>query len=171
MSKGRMVLMGGMGYPLTELPAGMPTFKTKLEAIGLEVLLISWKQRQDAYNFMREYTGWRGYAGDSLGAGSAGTYPMDVKGDVEFAGGFQPSMYDARSHDEVITVASNLKLAHAIYNPSWIETGGLGISEYRPAPHARTVVINTKHYGPHPDDWSVTQSWMLAWIKSDLEKK
>lgn len=154
----RIVLMGGLGFPVTETFAGMPTLKARFEAIkGVEVLLISWKQRTEAYNFMHGFTGFRAYLGDSLGAGSAAQYPADVHGTVQFAGGFQPSMWDARTHSDQITVAANCAVAHAIYDPYWIDTGGLGYSTYAKQPGAKTIIMNTGHRGAHPDDWGWSQ--------------
>jgi hypothetical protein len=50
--KARIALLGGMGYPATETPWGMPKFKGRLEAIGCEVLLVNWSHRQEVYAFM-----------------------------------------------------------------------------------------------------------------------
>ncbi len=175
MAEKRMVLMGGMGYPLTETPMGMPAFKARLEAIGFVVLLISWKQRQDAYNFMHGFVGWRGYGGDSLGAGSAGEFPGDVKGDVDFATGFQPSMDDVRthvvkypdgSHAGIQTIAANIVRAHCIYDPRWIDTLGLGQAQWATPHGAKTTLLITQHHGAHPDDWGYSQDLIFSEIQT-----
>jgi len=157
MSAKRMALMGGMGFPVTETPGGMPRLKSRLEAIGFEVLLVGWKDRQRVYDFMHAFTGWRGYAGDSLGAGSAGQYPGDAKGEVDFAAGFQPSVYDARSHNKVQTIAANIVRAHCIYDPRWSDTLGLGNAVWETAHGSDTKLMVTQHHGAHPDDWGYSQ--------------
>lgn len=166
----KIALMGGMGYPYTEMQAGMPTLKTTLEALGAEVILVNWAERQSVYNFMHGYNGFRAYLGDSLGAGSAAQYPGDVDGPVNFAGGFQPSVYDARSHSGYMDVAKNVENAVCIYNPSFIETMGLGAAQYRVAPYAKTKLLTIQHYAPHPDDWAYSQGVMLAHLKPLMGK-
>lgn len=164
----RMVLFGGMWYPFTETAAGEPELKTRLEAIGVEVLLVSWDARQDAYNFMHNFTGWRGYAGDSLGAGSAAQYPGDVKGSVDYAAGFQPSVYDARSSNGLQTIAANITRAHCIYDPYWEETLGLGAAHWQKSPGSQTILLVTQHQGMHPDDWGYSQNIVFNEIKSQV---
>jgi hypothetical protein len=167
MSGKRMVLMGGMGFPLTETPWGMPKFKGRLEKIGFQVILVSWKGRQEAYNFMHGFTGWRGYAGDSLGAGSAGQYPGDIKGDIDFAAGFQPSDYDLRSHGvKTQIIAANLVRAHCIYDPRWIDTLGFGQTRWATAHGAKTILMVTEHHGAHPDDWGYSQDLIFNEIQT-----
>jgi hypothetical protein len=162
MTAKRAALMGGMGYPVTETPWGMPQFKSRLEKIGFEVLLVNWKKRQDVYNFMHGFVGFRLYAGDSLGAGSAGQYPGDVKGDVDYAAGFQPSDYDARTTKDpqgnhIQIVASNIVRAHCVYDPHWVDTLGLGHTQWVTTHGAKTILSVTKHPGAHPDDWGYSQ--------------
>jgi hypothetical protein len=88
---------------------------------------------------------------------------------VDFAGGFQPSDYDARSHNGLITVAKNCKRAHAIFDPVWFQTMGLGHSRYTKAFNAHTIILNTPHEGAHPDDWGFSQALMLASIQEVLK--
>jgi hypothetical protein len=159
--KARIALLGGMGYPATELSVGMPAFKAHLEALGAKVLLVSWSHRQDVYNFMHGFDGFRAYCGDSLGAGSAAQYPGDINGPVDFAGGFQPSVYDARAHCGRIEVARNVARAHCIYDPVWTDSLGLGNAEFVITPGATTKLLITQHRGAHPDDWSFSQNIML----------
>lgn len=165
MKPARFALMGGMGYPVTETPWGMPQLKSRLEAIGVTVLLVSWDARQDVYNFMHGFAGWRGYAGDSLGAGSAGQYPGDIKGEIDFAAGFQPSNYDARSHGNIQTIAGNIVRAHCVYDPWWIDTAGLGQTSWQITPGSKTRLLVTQHRGAHPDDWGYSQDLVFAEIK------
>lgn len=158
----RVALMGGMGYPYTETQAGMPTLKARLEKLGFKVILVNWADRQAVYNFMHNCDGLRIYAGDSLGAGSAAQYAGDIKCKVAFVGGFQPSLYDARTRFGYQSVAPNVVRAVAFYNPVWPMTMGLGAAQYAPRPG----VTNIPHYGFHPDDWGYTQDYIFNQIKS-----
>lgn len=116
-----------------------------------------WDDRQKAYDFMHGYIGPRIYIGDSLGAGAAATYPADVPGQVEYAGGFQPSDYDANAVRGKITVARNVIRAHCVSDPVWADTLGLGNAEYTQAPDAKTIVLVTEARSIHPDDWGTAQ--------------
>lgn len=166
----RIALMGGMGYPMTETSWGMPSFKTRLEALGAETILVNWSHRQEVYNFLDSANGFRALAGDSLGAGSAAQYAGDLKGGVDFVAGFQPSAYDERSHSGHITVAANVARAHCIYDPVWIDTMGLGYSQYITAPGAKTILLVTQHRGAHPDDWGYSQDLIFYEIKKLIGK-
>ena len=172
--KARMVLMGGMGYPLTETPWGMPKLKTRLEAIGVQVLLISWKDRQQCYDFLHDniWT-WIGLAGDSLGAGSAAQYAGDLKKPVDYVAGFQPSMHDERTQiingEGIIFVPANVKRAHCVYDPWWIDTAGLGSAKYRETDTHKTKLLITEHRGAHPDDWGYSQDIIFNEIKGLLK--
>ena len=169
MKPAKIALMGGLGYPVTETQAGMPTLKTRLEALGATVLLTSWDARQAVYDFLKGFDGFRALCGDSLGAGSAAQYAGDQRGQIDFVGGFQPSMDDNRTNsDGTQTVAANCVRAHCIYNPSWIMTLGLGQAHWVPAHGAKTAVSNTVHYGFHPDDWGVAQDIVFNDIKGLL---
>lgn len=166
--KARMALMGGMGFPVTETPWGMPQLKTRLETLGIEVLLVSWSARQEVYNFMNGFDGWKGFAGDSLGAGSAGQYPGDLKVPTNYAAGFQPSNYDARSQNGIQTIAARIARAHCIYDSHWIDTFGLGNSQWRVAHGSETKLLLTDHQGAHPDDWGYSQDIVFNEIKGLL---
>lgn len=174
--KARMVLMGGLGYPATETTWGMPTFKTRLAALGIEILLISWKARQQCYDYLHGFKGWRGLAGDSLGAGSAAEFAGDLDSDntaghlIDYVAGFQPSLYDSRAHNGYITVAGNCLKSHCIYDPEWIDTFGLGAAQYTITPNSATKLLVTQHRGAHPDDWGYSQDLIFNEIKSLLEK-
>lgn len=162
----RVALMGGMGYPLTETQAGMPTLKTRLETLAhIEVLLVNWAERQQVYNFLHGFDGFRALAGDSLGAGSAAQYAGDLKGDVQFVAGFQPSLYDSRAVHGYITVAANVTRATCIYDPRWIDTMGLGNAQYIVAHGAKTKLMTIQHHGAHPDDWGWSQNVVFEQLK------
>lgn len=163
----RAALMGGMGFPATETPWGMPQLKTRLEAIGVQVLLVSWSARQEVFNFLYSFAGKKIYAGDSLGAGSAGQYPGDIRVPVDYAAGFQPSMDDERT--KVIKpglgeqlIADNIVKAHCIYDPLWADTLGLGQAQW--ISNKKNLLV-TQHRGAHPDDWGWSQDLIFNEIK------
>ena len=166
----RIVLMGGQGYPLTETPQGLPALKARLVAHGVEVLLVSHADRQPVRDWLYGHPGFRGLIGDSLGAGAAAIYPGDLDGEVDFVGGFQPSAWDPVGKgpltDRVIMVAHNVKVAHCIWNPVWIETGGLGSAHYVIALDSKTQLTTTEHHGFHPDDWGYSQDLMFTHVMS-----
>ncbi len=166
--KAKIALFYGMGGAAIEYWAtGERMLRTRLEGQGADVKLMNWNDRQDAYDFMRNFDGIRIYCGDSLGAGSAAQYPGDIKGPVHFVGGFQPSRYDARASWGYIPVAANVQKAWAIYNPHWLQTIGLGNARYK-ASSPKTALKNIPHDAPHPDDWGWSQDLFFNEIKAIL---
>src|SRR5690242_9720124 len=168
--KARIILLGGMGFPATETAGGLPRFQQRLRQLGAEVLLISWKERQKAHDFLHGYVGKRALCGDSLGAGSAAQYAGDQEGPIDFVGGFQPSLYDARTNKskKTIPVPINVIRAHCIYDPWFIDTAGLGYAKYEVPPKGKTILTITEHRGAHPDDWCYSQDLMLDDIKKHV---
>ncbi len=163
--KAKIALMGGLGFPVTETAGGLPRLRARLEAIGATVLMVSWSDRQEVYDFLHGYTGFRALIGDSLGAGSAAQYAGDQKGSIDFVGGFQPSMDDARVNHGKIVVPANVLRAHCIYDPFWLDTLGLGQAQYIEGDKTRTKLLTTEHRGAHPDDWGYSQDIMFNEIK------
>lgn len=80
---------------------------------------------------------------------------------IDFVGGFQPSLYDPRVHNGVIAVPTNVVKAHCIYDPNFVDTGGLGAARYVLPPGSKTILTVTQHPGAHPDDWGVSQDMMF----------
>lgn len=162
----RVVLIGGQGYPVTETLGGLPRLKERFEALGFAVQIFEHFQRQQIHDWVVSFSGRLAFIGDSLGAMRAAIYPGDLhQRAVDFAGGFQPSDWDPAGQGEVfsrsVTVAPNVRVAHCIYNPVWIETGGLGAAHYVVPPGSKTILTTTVHYGPHPDDWGYSQDLMF----------
>lgn len=162
----RIVLFYGAGGSAIEWWAnGERLLQQRFKTAGAECILLNWDQRQEAYNFMFGFYGKKAYLGDSLGAGSAGQYPGDLKVPVDFAGGFQPSDDDARTthvNGELVQiVAPNIIHAHALYDPVWLDTMGLGQTEYAKAEGAKTIVMNTAQRGAHPNDWGSAQDLLF----------
>ena len=161
----RVCLMGGMGYPVTESPWGLPQLKSRLEAIGVQVLLTGWADRQSCDDFLKGFTGFKALGGDSLGAGSAAQYAGDIDGPINFVAGFQPSMDDQRAVKGLITVPPNVVRAHCIYDPVWIDTLGLGQASYVIPEGSKTVLLQTQMRGMHPFDWGIPQDIIFNEIK------
>lgn len=173
--KGKMVLYYGQGGAAIEWwENGERLFKTRLEGLGLQVLLLNWDQREVAFNFLKGWGGWIGQCGDSLGAISSITNCGDLRRPVQFAGGFQPSVWDPRvvtlpNGEKVAIVPGNVIKAHCIYDPNFVDTGGLGAAHYIIQPGAKTILTTTQHPGAHPDDWGVSQDMMFNDAKQSVE--
>ena len=169
----RIATIGGMGYPFTETAAGMPHLTERFKAIGIDVGASVFKHndRQAIRDWLWRFNGFRALIGDSLGAGAAALYAGDLDGEVDFVGGFQPSNYDPigngpAGHHE-IPVSANIKVAHCIRDPRWIDTFGLG-QAYYVVRNTKTVLTLTENYGAHPDDWGYSQDLMFNHVKQLL---
>lgn len=174
MMKGKGVLYYGQGGAAIEWwNTGERLFKTRLEALGLEMVLLNWDQRQEAFNFLKDWTGFIMECGDSLGAISSIANSGDLRRPIQFAGGFQPSVWDPRVIDingeKVAIVPGNVVKAHCIYDPNFVDTGGLGAAKYVIQPGSKTILSTTVHPGAHPDDWGLSQDMMFADVKATLE--
>jgi len=161
----RIALIGGQGWPVTETAAGLPTLQQRLSAQGVEVQTFAHDARQAIHNWLHGHGGFRALIGDSLGAGAAALYSGDLDGAVDFAGGFQPSAWDPIGQGPItnreIVVAKNVQVAHCIWDPVFLDTGGLGNAHYVVTPGAKTKLTLTQHSGPHPDDWGYSQDLMF----------
>jgi hypothetical protein len=84
---------------------------------------------------------------------------------VDFAGGFQPSAWDPIGQGPItnreIVVAKNVRVAHCVWDPVFLDTGGLGNAHYVVTPGAKTKLTLTQHQGAHPDDWGYSQDLMF----------
>lgn len=99
--------------------------------------------------------------GDSLGACNTPYAAQYCGRHVDYIFGFQPSIYGAH-----VPVTPNVKEAHCIYNPNFIETFGLGAYKWELAPgNKQTRLLITEHHAPHPDDWGWSQQLVLHEIK------
>ena len=167
----KIVLAGGLGYPYTETQAGLPTLKTRFEAIGCSVIIVPHTGSQAAYDFLKGYVGFKAIMGDSLGAGAAPSFANDLGVEVDFVGGFQPSNYDPLAKYDPTTnlyyvqVPRNVKFAHCIRNPNWFETVGLGNATYERVPSDKQPLLITEHNGMHPDDWGWSQDLIFNQVK------
>jgi hypothetical protein len=164
----RIALIGGQGWPLTETQAGLPALATRLTTEHVEVQTFSHASRQQIHEYLDRYVGFRALIGDSLGAGAAALYAGDQAGTIDFVGGFAPSAWDPSGqgpvHARTITVAKNVLVAHCIWDPVFIDTGGLSAAHYVIAEGARTRLTVTEHRGAHPDDWGYSQDLMFSHV-------
>lgn len=164
----RIALIGGQGWPLTETVAGLPTLQRSLQYLDVEVQTFAHDARQAIRDWLHGYKGFRGLIGDSLGAGAAALYPGDLDGVVQFAGGFQPSAWDPIGNgplnERIIVVAKNVNVAHCIWDPWFVDTGGLGNAHYVVSPDSKTKLTVTEHRGAHPDDWGYSQDLMFTHV-------
>jgi hypothetical protein len=137
----------------------------RLSAQGVEVQTFAHDARQEIHDWLHGHSGFRALIGDSLGAGAAALYSGDLDGAVDFAGGFQPSAWDPIGQGPItnreIVVAKNVQVAHCIWDPVFLDTGGLGNAHYVVTPGAKTKLTLTQHQGAHPDDWGYSQDLMF----------
>jgi hypothetical protein len=91
--------------------------------------------------------------GASLGANNSPVIGMALNGHRTVAGiwGFQASLYGARA-----PITPNVLFAHEAYNPTYVETGGLGALEWtKAAGNATTKLVITTNNDLHPGDFDV----------------
>lgn len=175
MDKARIVLIGGLGYPITETAAGLPTLQNRLRSIGADTIIVTHTDSQPAYDFMVGFNGFKAYIGSSLGAGAAADFAKQLKDEVDFVGGFQPSNYDPLARWDPVTqlwyiqVPQNVKAAHVIRDPLWIQTFGLGNATYERVEGDRQPLLITTHEGAHPDDWGYSQDLIFNQVKGMIE--
>lgn len=170
----KIALVGGLGYPVTETEAGMPTLQQRFVAIGVTCQIFTHLDSNGCYAFLKGYSGFRAIIGDSLGAGAANRFAQDQGDAIQFVGGFQPSNYDPLCKFDpttqlyYITVPSNVKVAHCIRDPNWIDTSGLGNATYERLPGDKQPCLVTLHPGAHPDDWGYSQDLIFNQVKGML---
>lgn len=166
--KARIALIGGQGWPLTETEAGLPTLEARLRAKGIDARTFAHDARQPIHDFLNVTVDFRALIGDSLGAGASALYAGDLRDQMDFVGGFQPSAWDPIGqgpiNSRIIVVARNVLVAHCIYDPNFADTGGLGNAHYVITPGSATRLTVTAHYGAHPDDWGYAQDLMFTHV-------
>lgn len=160
----KMAIVEGLGYKWLDSGSGQVYLLQRFKTIGIVVpdVPFHYADSQGIYDFLKD-ADWRGSVGDSFGAdyevNDFGSLPID------FAGGFQPSMYATDVRNGVITLPPNIKRAHCIRDPDWIDTGGLGYAKWVAADPKKTLLITTEHRGAHPDDTGYTQDLIFAEVK------
>lgn len=164
---GRIALIGGQGWPATETVLGLPTLQKRLQAEGFDVQSYSRLWREQIRDWLIDTPSPIALIGDSLGAGAAAIYAKDLAPRlVQFVGGFQPSAWDpvgeGPTTDRIIPVSINVTFAYCIWDPVFLDTGGLGNAHYVIAPGQKTSLSLTEHRGAHPDDWGYAQDLMVS---------
>jgi hypothetical protein len=87
--------------------------------------------------------------------------------------GFQASDYGARAKEGTTYdgIPSNVLFAHEVYNPIWLQTGGLGAYEWVRSPNNhKTNLYVSKRYDFHPGETEQVQAMFLAEIARVIAK-
>jgi hypothetical protein len=154
----------GLGGGWLDPAGGETQLVARFKAIGIETgnSPYNYYDSQPIYDFLSPHVGhFRIIIGDSLGACNAPGYAGMFKS-IDYIAGFQPSWYGAH-----IPVPAVVKRAHCIYDPYWIDTGGLGAYEWEVAPGNKTTkLLVTAHRGAHPDDYGYSQDIVFNEVKA-----
>lgn len=154
-------------------PVNLPAFKARLDAAGVETILVQHTDTQKVYDFGHGYTKPFGIIGASLGAGVAPIMAGYLKPlAVDFVGGFQPSDWDPVMHPVLIksgldiitravTVPSNVIKALCFRNPVVVGTGGLGHATYV-LDSAKTELQVIEREDVHPGDFGPAADQMFT---------
>jgi len=163
----KIAVVYGLGGKIFDPPSGQAHLLDRLKEIGIEAAFYEHYDSQGVYDFMKSPAEFRGIVGDSLGACNAPLFAQQYGKRVDYIAGFQPSLYGVHQ-----PVPSNVVRAHCIYDPYWIDTGGLGAYRWELAPGNHTTkLIVTEHRGAHPDDWGYSQDMVFHEIKSLIGAK
>lgn len=116
-------------------------------------------------DLLRQPADFRAIIGDSLGACNAPFFAAQYGKKIDYIAGFQPSIYGQH-----YPVAPNVTVAHCIYDPYFLDTGGLGAAKWELAAGNRTTkLLVTEHRGAHPDDYGYSQNLVFSEIKHLIE--
>ncbi len=160
----KMAVIYGLGGSWLDPRGGEAYLLQRYRSIGLITpdQPFNYIESQAVYDFLK-HADWRGSTADSFGA----DYEVNYFGDlpIDYCAGFQPSIYASDVRDGVITLPPNIKYAHCVRDPVWLDTGGLGYARWVAADPKKTTVITTEHRGAHPDDFGVMQDLIFAEVK------
>lgn len=168
------VILGQFGFAAD--PINLPAFNKRLQAGGIETILVQHTDTQKVYDFLRDYKGKIGIFGSSLGAGIAPICAGYLQPrPVQIVGGFQPSDYDPVMHEvnlprenntgiydvvtRAVTVPNNVLEAICFRNPVLAATGGLGHAIYVASSAVHLQVYERND--PHPGDFGEAQDLMV----------
>jgi hypothetical protein len=160
----KMAVTFGLGGGWLDPRGGEVYLLQRYKTIGLIVpdVPFAYTNSQGIYDFLKD-ADWRGSTADSFGAdyqvNDFGTLPIDI------AIGFQPSMFADDVRNGAITLPTNIKYAHCVRDPIWIQTLGLGYAKYVAADPKKTRVITTEHEGAHPDDFGYAQDLIFNEVR------
>jgi hypothetical protein len=162
----KIAVIYGLGGGWLDPAGGEVTLLARLKTLGLTLppAPFNYYDSQPVYDFLKD-ADWRGIIGDSFGACFGPQYAGNLAPvTVDYLAGFQPSLYSTLG-PRPITVPANVKTAHCIRDPDWIDTGGLGYATWVAADPQKTRLIITEHRGAHPDDTGYAQDLVFAEVK------
>ncbi len=162
--KRKMAIIFGLGGGWLDPKEGEVYLLQRYRSIGLITpnTPFAYNQSQAIYEFLHD-ADWRGSTGDSFGADYQPTYFGNLP--IDYIAGFQPSMYASDVRAGFIDIPPNVKYAHCVRDPVWLDTGGLGYAKYIAVDPKKTTVVTTEHRGAHPDDFGVMQDLIFAEVK------
>ena len=161
----KMAVTFGLGGSIFDPPAGEVYIIPRYRAMGLITpdKPFSYTDSQGIHDFLRD-ADWRGSTADSFGADYQSEYFDGLE--IDYVAGFQPSVWANNvTADDSIIIPANIKIAHCVRDPIWIQTSGLGFAKYVAADPNKTRIITTEHEGAHPDDWGYAQDLIVAEVK------
>ncbi len=162
----KVAIIYGLGGGWLDPAAGENYLLERCKAIGLIVppQPFAYSDSQGVYDFLK-HADWRGIIGDSFGACFGPQYAGNLApATVDYLAGFQPSIYSTLGPGP-LTVPANVKVAHCIRDPDWIDTAGFGYATWVAADPKKTRLIVTEHRGAHPDDTGYAQDLIFAEVK------
>lgn len=160
----RIAVVYGLGGAWFDPPSGERQLVARLQQIGIDVAPapFDYSDSQGIYEWLKDAQ-WRGIIGDSLGASYMPNYCEPLPA-VDYCAGFQPSVYASTVHDgNEITIPNNVKQAHCIRDPNWIDTGGLGYAIWVAGPLVKLEITEIR--APHPDDYGAAQDLIFNEVK------
>lgn len=167
MKKSAIAVIYGLGGSWLDPAGGEAYLVERLKALGVETGASPYQyyDTNGIVGLLRSDVEFRGIVGDSLGACNAPFFAAQYGKKVDYIAGFQPSIYGQH-----YPVPANVGTAHCIYDPYFVDTGGLGYAVWQLAPGNRsTRLIVTEHRGAHPDDAGYTQNMVLAEIRGLID--
>lgn len=153
----------GLGGSLFDPATGEAYLVQRLKAIGVQCGPSPFQESdtEGVVDWLKDKIGTKVIIGDSLGANNAPFFVSQLKEPVDYIAGFQPSEYGQH-----FPIPSSVGRAHCIYDPYWIDTGGLGYYEWELGPDNHTTkLVVTQHRGAHPDDWGWSQDIVFNEVK------
>jgi len=160
----KLAIVFGLGGGWLDPKGGDVYLLARSKAAGFTVpdVPFDYSDSQGIYDFLKD-ADWRGSVGDSFGA----DYEVNYFGNlpIDYCAGFQPSMYADDVRDGTITLPTNIRYAHCIRDPDWVDTGGLGFAQWVTADPKKTTLIMTEHCGAHPDNYGPMQDLIFAELK------
>lgn len=167
MKKALVAVVFGLGGSWLDPRGGEAYLVARLKATGVETGAspFQYYDTSGIMELLHRSADFRAIIGDSLGACNAPFFAAQYGKKIDYIAGFQPSVYGQH-----YPVPANVAVAHCIYDPYWIDTGGLGAARWElAAGNHTTKLLVTEHRGAHPDDYGYSQNLVFAEIKHLIE--